>query len=133
MDSAAAAVVAGLRGLPGAGNGSGEAGGGREKSVHELLYELYGRLGSITGLSVFPILPASLPTAGQFDVEYVLRANDTPENMKMFADKIIDKALASGNFMFVNTDLKIDLPQAELQIDDKGSGLGVVDQRQDRS
>lgn len=89
----------------------------RENSVHDLLFDLYGRLGSVTGLSLFPILPASLPTAGQFDVEVVLRANDKPETMKQYADEIIAKANASGSFMFINTDLKIDLPQAELEID----------------
>lgn len=89
----------------------------REHSVHDLLFDLYGRLGSVTGLSLFPILPASLPTAGQFDVEVVLRSSDDPVTMKKYADAIIAKANASGNFMFVNTDLKIDLPQAELNID----------------
>ena len=89
----------------------------RSSSVHDMLFDLYARLGSVTGLSLFPILPASLPTAGQFDVEVVLRSNDDPAVMKEYADKIIDKANASGSFMFVNTDLKIDLPQAELEID----------------
>ncbi|ESP91107.1 Cation/multidrug efflux pump [Pseudoalteromonas luteoviolacea 2ta16] len=89
----------------------------RENSVHDLLFDLYGRLGSVTGLSLFPILPASLPTAGQFDVEVVLRSGDDAQTMKQYADQIIAKANASGQFMFVNTDLKIDLPQAELEID----------------
>ena len=88
----------------------------RENSVHDLLFDLYGRLGSVTGLSLFPILPASLPTAGQFDVELVVRAPDDAVTMKEYADKIIQQANVSGNFMFVNTDLKIDLPQAELDI-----------------
>ena len=57
-----------------------------------------------------------MPTAGQFDVELVVRAPDDAVTMKEYADKIIQQANASGNFMFVNTDLKIDLPQAELDI-----------------
>ncbi|MEI5639665.1 MULTISPECIES: efflux RND transporter permease subunit [unclassified Pseudoalteromonas] len=106
----------------------------REHSVHDLLYDLYGRLGRVTGLSLFPILPASLPTAGQFDVELVLRANDDPETMKKYADEIIKQANASGSFMFVNTDLKLDLPQAELEIDrelvaDLGLDLAAVNQQ----
>ncbi len=89
----------------------------RSQSVHDLLFDLYGRLGSVTGLNLFPILPASLPTAGQFDVEVVFRSSDDPVAMKQFAEQIIEKANASGSFLFVNTDLKIDLPQAELDID----------------
>ncbi|PCK31495.1 efflux RND transporter permease subunit [Pseudoalteromonas piscicida] len=106
----------------------------RENSVHDLLYDLYGRLGSVTGLSLFPILPASLPTAGQFDVEVVFRASDDPAAMKQYADEIIQRATASGSFMFVNTDLKIDLPQAELEIDrelvaDLGLSLSSVNEQ----
>jgi len=89
----------------------------RENSVHDLYFDLFARLGSVNGLSLYPILPASLPTAGQFDIEMVVRANDDPVAMKKYADEIIAKANASGNFLFVNTDLKIDLPQAELEID----------------
>ena len=106
----------------------------REHSVHDLLFDLYGRLGSVTGLSLFPILPASLPTAGQFDVEVVIRANDDPAVLKKYADEILSQANASGNFMFVNTDLKIDLPQAELEINrelvaDLGLDLSSVNQQ----
>ena len=88
----------------------------REKSVQESLPELYGKLGSISELTLLPILPAALPTAGQFDVEVVIRANDDVEKMRDYAEQIIAKAYQSGNFMFVDTDLKIDLPQAELII-----------------
>jgi multidrug efflux pump len=88
----------------------------RNKSVHESLPELYGKLGGISELNLLPILSAALPTAGQFDVEMVIRTNDTYENMRDYAEKIITQAYQSGNFMFVNTDLKIDLPQSELII-----------------
>ncbi|TMP44353.1 multidrug efflux protein [Pseudoalteromonas citrea] len=106
----------------------------RSHSVHDLLFDLYGRLGSVTGLSLFPILPASLPTAGQFDVEMVVRANDDPETLKKYADEILARANASGNFLFVNTDLKIDLPQAELKVDkelvaDLGLNLASVNEQ----
>lgn len=89
----------------------------RTKSVQESLPELYGKLGSVSELNLLPILPAALPTAGQFDVEMVIRTNDSYEHMREFAEQIIAKAYQSGNFMFVDTDLKIDLPQAELIID----------------
>lgn len=89
----------------------------REKSVQESLPELYGKLGQVSELTLLPILPAALPTAGQFDVEVVIRANDDVANMRGFAEQIIGKAYQSGSFMFVDTDLKIDLPQTELIID----------------
>lgn len=106
----------------------------REQSVHDMLFDLYARLGNVTGLTLFPILPASLPTAGQFDVEVVIRATEDAVTMKEYADKIIEQANASGQFMFVNTDLKIDLPQAELDINrelvaDLGLSLSSVNEQ----
>ncbi|MDW7550395.1 efflux RND transporter permease subunit [Pseudoalteromonas peptidolytica] len=106
----------------------------RENSVHNMLFDLYGRLSSVTGLTLFPILPASLPTAGQFDVEVVFRSSDDPITMKAYADEIIQRATATGSFMFMNTDLKIDLPQAELEIDrelvaDLGLSLSSVNEQ----
>lgn len=89
----------------------------REKSVHESLPELYGKLGTVSELTLLPILPAALPTAGQFDVEVVIRANDDIGKMREFAEQIIGKAYQSEQFMFIDTDLKIDLPQTELIID----------------
>ena len=98
----------------------------REHSVHDLLFDVYGRLGSVTGLSLFPVLSSALPTAGQFDVEVVFRANDDPITMKKYADEIIQKAQATGSYLFINTDLKIDLPQAELMVDrEKIADLGM--------
>jgi multidrug efflux pump len=89
----------------------------RDKSVQQSLPELYGKLGGITGLNLLPVLSAALPTAGQFDVEMVVRTDDNYSNMRNYAEKIIAQAYQSGNFMFVDTDLKIDLPQVELIID----------------
>lgn len=89
----------------------------RESTVHEIVPQLFGQLGQVSALSLFPILPAALPTAGQFDVEVVIRANDSYENMLGYAQQIINKAYQSGSFMFVDTDLKIDLAQSQLVID----------------
>ncbi|WP_448555658.1 efflux RND transporter permease subunit [Thalassotalea montiporae] len=89
----------------------------REQSVHESLPALYGQLGQISELNLLPVLPAALPTAGQFDVEVVIRTNDDYGTMRNYAEQIIGQAYQSGNFMFVDTDLKIDLPQSELVID----------------
>ena len=82
-----------------------------------LVPQLFGQLGSVSSLNLLPILPAALPTAGQFDVEVVIRANDSYQNMLGFAEKIIAKAYQSGSFMFVDSDLKIDLAQSQLVID----------------
>lgn len=89
----------------------------RSQSVHEILPELFGKLGSVSELNLFPVLPPALPTAGQFDLEVVFRGNDSYSKMREYAEQIMAKAYQSGSFMFVDTDLKIDLPQSQLIFD----------------
>lgn len=89
----------------------------RDRSVHEILPEMFGTSSSITGLKVFPILLPALPTAGSFDVEMVVLAPDEAEDMQQYADKLKAAAFQSGRFMFAETDLKVDLPQVSFILD----------------
>ncbi len=99
----------------------------RDFSVQDILPQAYGALSQITGVTAFPILPASLPTAGQFDVEMVVQSPDSYADMKQYANKMVQSAFASGKFMFAETDLKIDLPEVRLNIDrDRVADLGMT-------
>ncbi|GAB3381998.1 efflux RND transporter permease subunit [Spongiibacter taiwanensis] len=89
----------------------------REQSVHELLPQVYMTAKQVTGLRVFPILFPALPSAGQFDVEMVVQSSDSPEDMKAYADKLVAAGYQSGRFMFVDTDLKIDMPEVRFILD----------------
>jgi len=98
----------------------------RERTTHELLPEAYKSISQIAGLRVLPVLPAPLPGAGQFDVEMVVTSNDPPEQMAKYADELVGSAFQSGKFMFADSDLKIDLPQARMVIDkDKVADMGL--------
>ncbi|SES63598.1 efflux RND transporter permease subunit [Thalassotalea agarivorans] len=98
----------------------------REMSSEEILPMVYGQIISIPGLNFFPILFPPLPTPGQFDVELVVKASAPYEEMKGYADQLVGAAFGSGQFLFADTDLKIDLPQVELQIDrQKVADLGL--------
>jgi multidrug efflux pump len=71
------------------------------------------------------LFPA-LPTAGNFDVDMVVLSSDSPQEMKPYADKLMAAAYASGKFMFADTDLKVDLPQAKLELDrERVADLGM--------
>ncbi len=103
----------------------------REKTVHQLLPEAYGKLSQVSGVRALPILPAALPTAGNFDVELVVLSSDSPQQMQQYAQQLVGAAFQSGRFMFADTDLKIDLPQARLQLNreriaDLGMNLSEV-------
>lgn len=98
----------------------------REQSVQELLPSVYGMLSAITGVKVFPILFPSLPTAGQFDVEMVVQSPDDYPQMETYARQLIAAAYESGQFMFVDTDLTVNLPQSRLRFaHDRIADLGM--------
>jgi multidrug efflux pump len=98
----------------------------REKSIQEMLPEVYGRLTNSEGLDLLPILPSPLPTAGQFDVELVVKSSSPYSEMKSYADQLVGAAFQSGQFLYADTDLKIDLPQIELKLDrEKIADLGM--------
>ncbi|WP_244556737.1 efflux RND transporter permease subunit [Enterovibrio nigricans] len=91
----------------------------RTYSVSEALQRVYFTLKEVTGLRVYPTLPMPLPTAGQFDVEMVIQSQDSYDNMLPYAYQLLEAAQNSGKFMFVDTDLKIDMPHAKLEFDPK--------------
>ncbi|MFL6596262.1 MAG: efflux RND transporter permease subunit [Chthoniobacterales bacterium] len=99
----------------------------RKETAFELLPQVQGKLGSIPGIQMFPVMPPALPGGGTFPVEIVLLSTEEPERMLEFAKQIQTKAMASGAFFFPPIiDTKIDQPQAQLVIDhDKVGALGL--------
>lgn len=89
----------------------------REKSVQEMLPAMYGQLSTITGIKVLPMLFPALPTAGNFDVELVVQSYDNYVDMQAYAQELIQKAYQTGLFMFVDTDLEVNLPQTRVVFD----------------
>lgn len=99
----------------------------RERSVQEMQPELYQTLKNISGIRIYPVMPLPLPTAGQFDVELVVQAQDSYENMVNYTYQLLDAAMRSNKFMFVDTDLKMDMPQTRFQFDNrKIADLGMT-------
>ncbi|HVK13706.1 MAG TPA: efflux RND transporter permease subunit [Gemmataceae bacterium] len=89
----------------------------RKRSTTEIYQEVFGKVSRIPGLTVFPRLDPPLPNPGQYDVEMVLLSDSPPERMVEVAGAVIGAGFKSGKFMFVDTDLKVDLPQAHVVID----------------
>ncbi len=89
----------------------------REQSVHEMMPRAFQNLSQIHGLTARPILPSALPTAGRFGVELVVMSADPVEMMLPQANKLMETVMQTGTFMFTDTDLRIDLPQARFELD----------------
>ncbi len=89
----------------------------RERSTEEMFGEVYGAVSQVPGLRVFPRLDPPLPTPGQYDVELVLQSDASAEQMLETAAAVLGAGWQSGKFLYVDTDLKIDLPEARVVLD----------------
>jgi multidrug efflux pump len=98
----------------------------RERSAQEIQAEVFGALSQVRELQIFPVLPPALPGAGNYDVELVIKGPGTPEQMADYAARLVGAAFGSGQFMFADTDLKIDLPQVRVVVDrERVADLGL--------
>ncbi|HLQ58541.1 MAG TPA: efflux RND transporter permease subunit [Gemmatimonadales bacterium] len=98
----------------------------RERSTAQLFPAVYGAVSQVPGVRVFPRLDPPLPTPGSYDVELVLQSDAPPEQMLGTAGAIVGAGWQSGKFLYVDTDLKIDLPEARVVIDrDQVADLGL--------
>jgi multidrug efflux pump len=98
----------------------------RKKTAQQLLVESVGPLSKIPGVRVIPLTPAPLPGGGDFPVEFVIVSAAEPKQLSDLANQLVQKAYASGMFIYADTDLKFDQPQAEVVFDrDKLRAQGV--------
>jgi multidrug efflux pump len=98
----------------------------RERSTEEMYGAVFGAVSQIPGVRVFPRLDPPLPTPGQYDVELVLQSDAPPEQMLETVGAVVGAGWQSGKFLYVDTDLKIDLPEARVVIDrERVADLGL--------
>ena len=98
----------------------------RTKTAQQLLMESMGPLSKIPGVRVIPLTPPALPGGGDFPVDLVIASSAEPEQLRDLAGQLVQKAFASGMFMFADADLKFDQPQTEVVFDrDKLRSQGV--------
>jgi multidrug efflux pump len=98
----------------------------RTKSTEQLLMEVMGPLSKIPGIRAIPLTPPPLPGGGDFPVDLVIATAAEPEQLGDIAKQLVQKAFASGMFIFADADLKFDQPQTEVVFDrDKLRSQGV--------
>ncbi len=98
----------------------------RKKTAQQLLVESTGPLSNIAGIRVVPLTPPPLPGAGNFPVDLVIASSAQPEQITGLASQLVQKAMASGMFIFADVDVKFDQPQTEVVFDrDKLRSQGV--------
>jgi multidrug efflux pump len=88
----------------------------RDRTIFEIEPEVTAGLGAITGIQHPAFLPDPLPSAGSFPVEFVLMGTLEPGQLLALAQEIIAKAMPSGQFAFLDTDVKIDQARQKVRI-----------------
>jgi multidrug efflux pump len=98
----------------------------RTKTTQQLLMESMAPLSKIAGIRVIPQAPPPLPGGGNFPVDLVIASAGEPKELSDLGNQLVQKAFASGMFIFADSDLKFDQPQAEVVFDrDKLRSQGV--------
>ena len=89
----------------------------RARSTEQMYDDVYSAVSQVPGLRVFPRLDPPLPTPGQYDVELILESDAPSEQLLEAVWSVLGTGWQSGKFLYVDTDLKIDLPQARVVLD----------------
>jgi multidrug efflux pump len=98
----------------------------RKKTAQQLLVESTGPLSKIAGIRVIPLTPPPLPGGGNFPVDFAIVSAAEPQQVSQLAEQLVQKAMASGLFIYADTDVKFDQPQTEVVFDrDKLRSQGV--------
>lgn len=98
----------------------------RKRTIFDILPDVQQGMAAIPGVTLFPVLPPALPGGGDFPIEFLITSTSETAEILEFAQELADRAMASGMFIFLNLDTKIDQPQSEIVIDrNKVADLGL--------
>src|SRR5262245_19718135 len=98
----------------------------RTRTTQEIMMASMGPMSQIAGVRVIPQAPSPLPGGGSFPVDLVIASAAEPKELSEIAEKLVEKAFASGMFIFADADMKFDQPQTEVVFDrDKLRSQGV--------
>jgi multidrug efflux pump len=98
----------------------------RTRTSNELQPILQQELSHVAGARIVAFQLPPLPGSFGLPVQFVIQTTDSFERLNDVAQQFLDAAVKSGMFIFLDTDLKYDLPQAVVSIDrDKTAQLGL--------
>ena len=98
----------------------------REKTSMQLVPVIQKELDQIAGVKAVAFIPPALPGSRGMPIQFVIKTTDPFERLDEISHNFMKEAQASGMFMFLDNDLKYDLPQTSIIIDrDMASQLGL--------
>jgi multidrug efflux pump len=103
--------------------------GDRTRSAHEIQMDLQDKWNKIAGARIAAFQFPPLPGSSGLPIQFVITTTESFENLDAVATQVMAKAQASGKFYYIDRDLKLDAPQATVEVDrDKIAALGMTQQ-----
>jgi len=103
--------------------------GDRSRNADALQKVLQERWNHIAGAQVAAFQLPALPGSQGLPVQFVITTTDPLENLYEVTQNLLGRAKASGMFFFIDSDMKIDKPQATLGLDRELVGdMGLTQQ-----
>jgi len=101
----------------------------RKRSSTQIQQFLQEKWNHIAGARIAAFQFPALPGAQGLPLQFVITTTEPIENLYEVANQVLDKAKASGRFWFIDSDLKIDKPQATLEVNrDMVAEMGLTQQ-----
>ncbi|QWD64001.1 efflux RND transporter permease subunit [Polynucleobacter sp. MWH-UH2A] len=102
----------------------------RSRNATKFQEDMQQKWNTIAGARVAAFQFPALPGAQGLPVQVVINTTESYDQLNEVSQAVLDKARRSGNFFFVDSDLKIDKPQDVLVIDrEKVAALGMTQQQ----
>lgn len=99
----------------------------RKRTAMQIRDSLFGPIWGIPGIIAFPAVPPAIPGSGGYTpVELVLSTLGNYQDLEKESNKFIHEAQQWGGLVNINSDLSIDQPQVNINIDrDRAADLGI--------
>jgi multidrug efflux pump len=103
--------------------------GDRKRNATQLQQVLQERWNHIAGAQIAAFQLPSLPGSAGLPLQFVITTTEPLQNLYEVTENLLSRARASGMFFFINSDMKIDKPQATLALDRELVGdMGLTQQ-----
>lgn len=99
----------------------------RTRTTNDIQPLMQNELNKISGLKAAVFQPPPLPGSRGFPVQFVLTTTQPFERLNEVTESFLSEVQKSGLFIYADTDLKLDQPQATVEINrEKASELGLT-------
>jgi multidrug efflux pump len=99
----------------------------RKMGTNEIQQLLQQKVNGVAGQRIAVFQPPSLPGAFGLPIQFAIKTTEPASRLNEVSTAFLGEALKSGQFMFLDSDLKLDQPQSVIEIDrDKAAQVGLT-------